>query len=471
MESYGRSGAAGEGGDQDPDKGLEESMWRLGLGGGGGGDSPFPERPGEQDCAFFLRTGTCGYGERCRYNHPRDRGGVLILAGRTGATEYPERTGQPLCEYFMKTGTCKFGSTCKYHHPRQGGGSVQPVTLNYYGYPLRLVQGEKECSYYMKTGQCKFGSTCKFHHPQPNGASAPSSGPSFYSTVQPSTVTSPHQYPPLASWQVGRPSMVPGSYVPGSYGTMLISPGVVPMQGWSPYPASVSSVITPGGQQAVQAGAVYGLSNQVSPVMPAYAGSYVPISSSAGHSSSSQREHSFPERPGQPECQFYMRTGDCKFGATCKYHHPPDWTIPRTNCVLSPMGLPLRPGAQPCTYYAQHGVCKFGPTCKFDHPMGSLSYSPSASSLSDMPVAPYPIGFSLPTLAPSSSSSELRPEFYSAKESPAPRVTSSETMSASIGSIFSKGAFVPHSFVRPQTSTASGSNGGASRGGEISNSS
>ncbi|KAL5992082.1 hypothetical protein ACLOJK_012996, partial [Asimina triloba] len=26
-----------------------------------------------------------------------------------------------------------------------------------------------------------------------------------------------------------------------------------------------------------------------------------------------QREHMFPERPDQPECQFYMKTGDCKF--------------------------------------------------------------------------------------------------------------------------------------------------------------
>ncbi|OVA15018.1 hypothetical protein BVC80_949g24 [Macleaya cordata] len=43
--------------------------------------------------------------------------------------------------------------------------------------------------------------------------------------------------------------------------------------------------------------------------------------------------------------------------------------------------------------------------------MGTLSYSPSASSLADMPVAPYPVGSSLATLAPSSSSSDLRPEF------------------------------------------------------------
>jgi hypothetical protein len=42
--------------------------------------------------------------------------------------------------------------------------------------------------------------------------------------------------------------------------------------------------------------------------------------------------------------------------------------------------------------------------------MGTLSYSPSASSLADMPVAPYPVGSSPATLAPSFSSTELRAE-------------------------------------------------------------
>lgn len=56
-----------------------------------------------------------------------------------------------------------------------------------------------------------------------------------------------------------------------------------------------------------------------------------------------QRENVFPERPGQPECQFYMKTGDCKFGAVCRFHHPRERLIPTPDCVLSPIGLPLRP--------------------------------------------------------------------------------------------------------------------------------
>lgn len=108
------------------------------------------------------------------------------------------------------------------------------------------MQGEKECSYYLKTGQCKFGPTCKFHHPQHLGTSVLSSAPAFYTPVPPPPVPSPHhhQYTPMANWQVARPPVLPGSYMPGPYAPMLLSPGVVPVQNWSPYLVCVWFVIS-----------------------------------------------------------------------------------------------------------------------------------------------------------------------------------------------------------------------------------
>ncbi|KAF8393936.1 hypothetical protein HHK36_020138 [Tetracentron sinense] len=99
-----------------------------------------------------------------------------------------------------------------------------------------------------------------------------------------------------------------------------------------------------------------------------------------------QRDNVFPERPGQPECQFYMKTGDCKFGAVCRFHHPRERLIPVPDCVLSSLGLPLRPEEPLCIFYSRYGICKFGPNCKFDHPMGNFSYNISASSSTDVPV-------------------------------------------------------------------------------------
>eukprot|EP00930_Biecheleria_cincta_P099459 TRINITY_DN9108_c0_g1_i1.p1 TRINITY_DN9108_c0_g1~~TRINITY_DN9108_c0_g1_i1.p1 ORF type:complete len:265 (-),score=70.84 TRINITY_DN9108_c0_g1_i1:15-809(-) len=31
-----------------------------------------------------------------------------------------------------------------------------------------------------------------------------------------------------------------------------------------------------------------------------------------------------PRRPGVPECKFYMKTGACAYGPSCKWDHPPD---------------------------------------------------------------------------------------------------------------------------------------------------
>ena len=52
-----------------------EGVWQLGL---GETESEYPERSNEQDCMYYLRTGFCGYGARCRYNHPRDRNAVIL---------------------------------------------------------------------------------------------------------------------------------------------------------------------------------------------------------------------------------------------------------------------------------------------------------------------------------------------------------------------------------------------------------
>ncbi|XWS53650.1 hypothetical protein CRYUN_Cryun10bG0018900 [Craigia yunnanensis] len=423
-----------------PETGLEEPVWWSGL---EGGSESYPERPDEADCLYYLRTGFCGYGSRCRFNHPRNRAAVMG-AGRDGVGEYPERVGQPFCQYYMRTGACKFGASCKYHHPKQGGGSDSPVPLNYYGYPLR--PGEKECSYYVKTGQCKFGATCKYHHPAPPAVQVPAPqvapmptpvpAPPLYSTVQSPSGPSSQQYGVV----MARPPLMPGSYVQCPYSPFLLSPGV---PSWNPYPAPAS----PGTQPTVGSSSIFGVT-PLSPSAPAYTGSYQPVPSSIGPSSSILKEQSFPERPGQPECQYYMKTGDCKYGSSCRYHHPPEVIAPKADVILSPLGLPLRPGAPPCTHYSHRGVCKFGAACKFDHPMGTLSYSSSASSLADMPVAPYPVGSTIGTLAPSSSSSELRPELLSGYSTdPAPAIMSSSVSasSESVGSVFSEGEPVPHS--------------------------
>ncbi|KAJ4886084.1 Zinc finger CCCH domain-containing protein 34 [Raphanus sativus] len=382
MERYGRAGEEGSRSDpsiQWTSHGVEASMTRLVLSGGGagGGGESYPERSDEPDCIYYLRTGVCGYGSRCRFNHPRDRGAVIggVRGGGGGDGALPERMGHPVCQHFMRTGTCQFGASCKYHHPRQGGGSIAPVSLSYLGYPLR--PGEKECSYYMRTA----------------AAAAQPQMHSVYPTLQSQSMpSSPQQYGLVLS----RPSLLPGSYLPSHYGSppppMVMPPGMVTYPSWNPYQASITAMPSPGTQPSIGSSSVYGMAS-LSPPGTAYTRAY----QSGGPSSltTSTEQQSFPQRPDQPECQYFMRTGNCKFGSSCRYHHPLDAAQPKTGVVLSSSGLPLLPGVAQCTHFAQHGICKFGPACKFDHSMSSsLSYSPSASSLTEIPVAPYPIGSS-----------------------------------------------------------------------------
>lgn len=115
------------------------------------GTTKYPVRPGMSDCAFYIKTGICSYGENCKFNHPPD--------GRPSSDKemyldvYPQREGVQDCPFYMKTGECKYGHTCKYNHPPR----------EQLGLPVR--EGRENCPFYMKTGVCSYGRQCKYNHP------------------------------------------------------------------------------------------------------------------------------------------------------------------------------------------------------------------------------------------------------------------------------------------------------------------
>jgi len=94
----------------------------------------------------------------------------------------------------------------------------------------------------------------------------------------------------------------------------------------------------------------------------------------------------FPERPDQPDCQYYMKNGSCKYGSTCKYHHPRDRINSAAACTIGPFGLPMRPGQAICTFYGTYGSCKYGLGCKFDHPPMGGYYNYALPQISDPSV-------------------------------------------------------------------------------------
>ncbi|XP_073313660.1 zinc finger CCCH domain-containing protein 3-like isoform X1 [Primulina huaijiensis] len=347
-----------------------DMMSRLKLGNsednGGVGDEAgaYPDRPGEPDCLYYLRTGTCGYGSNCRFNHPSNGGHDY---GVRNTTELPERAGQPDCEYYLKTGWCKYGSTCKYHHPKDRSVDSSAVP-NILGLPMR--EDAKPCLYYMRTGLCKYGYACKFHHPQPLPTAnvLPVVGPSVVSSSgAPSVGELPTASLPKATYF---PS--PSMQLPQSYMSLFLSPS----QGWS-----------------------------------TYMGSFSPLSMTTVHSapaSNGKLSASYlPERPDQPECRYFMNYGSCKYGQDCKYHHPREKISQLTSSSLGPLGLPLRPGDPVCSYYSLYGLCKYGPTCKFDHPLDAYSYAYSLSIPSLAALYSPPIPYQ--RASPQAPSSEISP--------------------------------------------------------------
>ncbi|KAG4139165.1 hypothetical protein ERO13_D07G174900v2 [Gossypium hirsutum] len=354
---------------------IEEAIMRLKINDnnqevGVSRSASYPDRPGEPDCSYFLRTGSCGYGSNCRFNHP-----VYDAQNGQYREELPERIGQPDCGYFLKTGTCKYGSTCKYHHPKDRNGAG-PVTFNILGLPMR--QEEKSCPYYMRTGSCKFGVACKFHHPQPA-----SPGAGLPANAVGSSILPPSGVPyvgGLPSWSLPRPPHVSGPRVQTqSYMPVVFSPSqnTIPAHGWSTYMGNMSPVSSAG---ILGSNFAYNLMN------PAESGSTEQMLLSSTSASD------FPERPDQPKCRYYMNTGTCKYGSDCKYHHPKERIANSAVNSIGPLGLPSRPGQAICSSYAMYGLCKYGPTCRFDHPYMGCPYNYGLSvplSVLDTSLLPY----------------------------------------------------------------------------------
>ncbi|XP_057767464.1 zinc finger CCCH domain-containing protein 67-like isoform X2 [Salvia miltiorrhiza] len=306
----------------------------------------YPMRPDAEDCAFYMKFGSCKFGLNCKFNHPPRRKNQNVKERTNHKEENSERGGQTECKYYLTSGGCKYGKDCKYSHGSDRSSSSQMPEFNFLGLPLRI--GEKECPYYMRTGSCKYGLNCRYHHPEPvtvggdstsgygNGGSFP---PQFVSSSSPSSWSSPRAFNETSPF-------IPVMFPP-SQGAPTSN------QDWNGYQAATYS-------------ASEGL-----PTPPAFAMNNLP----AEINFPMRRQpdilvEEYPERPGEPECSFFLKTGDCKYRSNCKFHHPKSRMFkgkPNTY-TLSDKGLPLRPDQPICTHYHRYGICKYGPACKYDHP-------------------------------------------------------------------------------------------------------
>lgn len=266
---------------------------------------------------------------RCKFNHPKDKVIASDASENADVFTLPERPSEPPCAFYLKTGQCKFGVTCKFHHPKDiqiplanqenkagetgtaiktdgTGFSVKaPISftpaLLYNTKELPVRPGEPDCPFYLKTGSCKYGATCRYNHPDRYAINPPIAA-----------ISHPIVATPAAGLNIG-----------------VIDPA-----------ASIYQTLA---QPTVGVGPTV-----------------------------------YPQRFGQIECDYYMKTGECKFGELCKFHHPIDRSavalsapkavpVQDANVKLTLAGLPRREGVI-CVYYLKTGTCKYGASCKFDHP-------------------------------------------------------------------------------------------------------
>lgn len=344
----------------------------------GSSDLPiYPQRPGEKDCTHYMMTRTCKFGADCKFDHPFwvPAGGIPnwkeVPSAAINSETPPERPGEPECPYYMKTGICKFGSKCKFHHPKDrlatlksdenvDGSEVKPATSDVVLLPER--PGEQVCAFFVKTGICKYGAKCRFDHPKDKAGSLKISE---HKVDGDSAITVGIEEQGISGVANGKTEKKVAT-LNIKPATMHNSKGLPIRPGETDCPFYVKTGSCKFGSNCRYNHSDRILVNAPSAVMP-FAVQDQPLVGYSGM----LPQHSLgapmpPQRPGEPECTFYIKTGECKFGPSCKFHHPLNRPDPSVKLTLA--GLPRREGETICPFYLKTGICKYGVNCKFDHP-------------------------------------------------------------------------------------------------------
>ncbi|KAL8250363.1 hypothetical protein R6Q59_034056 [Mikania micrantha] len=328
----------------------------------------YPLRPDAEDCSYYMRTGMCKYGSNCKFNHPLRRKHQPAKETQKQKEENMEMHGQIECKYYLSSAGCKYGKSCKFSHGR-GKTIITPVVeYNFLGLPIR--PGEKECPYYMRNGSCKYGLNCRFNHPDPSGGG---DSPNTYGNDGHLPLQPPPQpnIPSMPTWSGPRTPDPTAAFVPVIYPPTQNMPPPSPDWNGYPAPAPVHAHVYPSSERGLPIPPAFFLNNP-----PSDANMYT-------HHQQPMKVSEYPERPGQPDCSYYMKTGDCKYRTSCKFHHPKSRITRTIPSVLSDKGLPLRPDQNICTYYSRYGICKYGPACKYDHPVNYNINSVAAGEVYD----------------------------------------------------------------------------------------
>eukprot|EP00252_Welwitschia_mirabilis_P027305 TRINITY_DN933_c0_g1_i1.p1 TRINITY_DN933_c0_g1~~TRINITY_DN933_c0_g1_i1.p1 ORF type:complete len:493 (-),score=74.05 TRINITY_DN933_c0_g1_i1:264-1547(-) len=282
-----------------------------------------PERPGVNDCVYYMRTGKCKFGMNCHFNHPANQ---MKIPGKEDKTS--DNARQYECQFHLK-GACKFGTACKFSHSSANAESSESLLCNFLGLPIR--EGKKECQYYMQTGSCKFGAACRFNHPDPKmEGNAPSPSASGVTGGE-------HLLPLLADMSLD-PAKSSLSVLESKdlCEHKTVTPDDFPSTQYthstncSSYKNHVISTSSASDKEHQLHDPLKGINH--SNGMGIVDFHEMNMHASPFHEATIKNE-CFPVRPGQPDCSYYLKTGDCRFRETCKFNHPKGINHQLSHCM------------------------------------------------------------------------------------------------------------------------------------------
>ena len=157
-----------------------------------------------------------------------------------------------------------------------------------------MNESAEDCRDYLRTGRCKYGSSCKYNHP-----SNVQSGGGLRGPIDPSEPMFPvRPNEPICQYYLKHGTCKFGQACKFNHPPQGQQPLKTVMNGTN----SAAVVINLGrndGQHQL-------LFNQVA-------------TDSNGNLMMLQF---LPQRPDEPDCIYYLKNGRCKYGGTCRYHHP-----------------------------------------------------------------------------------------------------------------------------------------------------
>jgi len=122
-------------------------------------------------CFDFRDTGSCRYGDECRFRHGADDSRDLALLRRP---RRPKKSNG-VCYAFRETGECEYGDRCRFSHIDGGSSGASPRGAS----PRRGTRGgprkDNICYTFRDTGDCQYGDRCRFKHVK-FGGDSPSDG-------------------------------------------------------------------------------------------------------------------------------------------------------------------------------------------------------------------------------------------------------------------------------------------------------